>query len=135
TIIGIEGTGKVDVLGPVRITARLHRDTGELTADVGFNAIPVSSALTQRLAAVSPALADHLRQLEGTARLQGTVAVHPGATPPLTFDVTCRLCNGSFNHACLPQPIEEIDAEFHLTNSPPSATATSGALGVLRVPE
>jgi hypothetical protein len=129
TIITVEGTGRIDVLGPVRLSARVRRDTGDTTAELALSAIPIGQTVVQRLTAICPELATQLRQLQGTGRIQATLTRRPGAACPVTFDATCQLKNASFNHARLMTPLEGIDAELRITNTPmpaaPAGTSSS----------
>jgi hypothetical protein len=106
----IEGNGQTDVAGPVRIRAALQRASNAATASVEFPAIPFGPPLVERLHALCPDLAAHLRSLKGTVRLSALLAHNPDSSQPLHHDVTCSLTGGAWSHARLPVPLEQIEA-------------------------
>src|SRR5262249_14506534 len=61
----VEGTGRTDIAGPVRFSAHIQRASGAGSASVELPGVPVGPALIQRLAALQPEAATHLRQLAG----------------------------------------------------------------------
>jgi hypothetical protein len=116
-IITVEGTGLADVVGTVRLNARLHRPTGAASLSLELPEVAVCPALVERLAGFCPDAAAHLRQLRGgTARVQALLAHQPGAARPWTYDVTCCLTGAAFSHARLPLPLEQLDASLHCVN-------------------
>ncbi len=117
----VEGAGKVDVLGPVRITGRLRRDTGEANFDVQLASVPVGPVLVERLKALCPDTAAHLRGFRAEGAVRATIAYRPANNPALTFDVAVKLHHGELSHARLPLPLEELEAELHLVNAPAAA--------------
>jgi hypothetical protein len=112
----VEGEGRTDVAGPVKVHARVVRATGEVVATAEAAAVPVGPDLVQRLAAVLPDCAKHLRYLRGAGAVTAVIAYRPGAEPALSYDVTCRLTGGEFSHAALPLALEQIDATARCTN-------------------
>ena len=114
--VTVEGTGQTDVAGPVKFSARVHRATGHLVAEIEALAVPVGPALVQRLAVFCPETAAHLRMLKGAAKLQAALAYSPGAASPLSYDVRCQLSGGEWAHARLPQPLEGIEASLRCVN-------------------
>jgi hypothetical protein len=127
--VTIEGTGQTDVLGTVHFRARFHRATLALSGSVELNQVPVAPPLIHRLASYCPTAAAHLRQLSGTGEVHALLAHQPGAVEPWTYDVACRLSGGEWRHACLPVPLEKVEASLHCKNGQvPEArlTAQSG---------
>jgi hypothetical protein len=112
----LEGSGQTDVVGPVRWTGQIHRPTQTALINLELPEIPIEPALVQRLAAICPEQAVHLRQLRGTATLEATVARQPGASQPLAYDLTLKLKDGSFSHARLPLPVDQIEATIKVIN-------------------
>ncbi len=104
----IEGNGQTDAAGAVRIHARFHRPTDAASALLELPHVPVGAALTQRLAGLCPDFARHLRALNGTAKIQTTLAYRPDAVEPWSYDVNCELTNGEWHHECLPAPLSHI---------------------------
>lgn len=105
-----EGTGVSDVLGPVHLRGVRARDTEELHVSVSLPSIPIGGPLVERLAAYSPELGVHARQLEGVGVLNGELGYHPGSESPLKHNLTFRLSRGKFNHARIPVPLHNIEA-------------------------
>jgi hypothetical protein len=129
-MLTLDGSAQTDVAGPLRCTARLHRPTGTALAAFELPEAPVGPALVERVAAICPEAAVHLRQLRGTASVEGRLARQPGATYPLAYDVSLKLRNGSFSHARLPLTLEGIEASLQVVNGHvPTAhlTARSGS--------
>jgi hypothetical protein len=112
----IEGAGQSDEVGLVRIQARLHRPTDAASASLELPEIPVGPALVQRLASVCPDTAAHLRQLQGTGKIEATFVHRPGAVQPWTYDLRCYLTGGRCYHASLPETLEQIEASLHCVN-------------------
>jgi hypothetical protein len=107
----VEGTGRTDVAGPVKISATLPRDTYAGHVHVQLTAVPVGPDLVQRLAGPCPELADHLRQLSGTATLDADLTYQPDGERPLHYDLTARLHDGTLAHARLPLPLTQLEVE------------------------
>jgi hypothetical protein len=112
----LDGNGRSDVLGPVRIRGRLQRASGASLLTLDLPQVSVGPPLVQRLAAVWPDVAVHLRQLQATAGIQATIAYQPDTTQPLAYDITCKVRDGSFSHARLPVPLEQASATVRLLN-------------------
>lgn len=114
-VLVIEGTGHSD-LGPVRVRARLQRDTFAVTASVEAGAVPVGPPLVQRLAGYCPELAAHARQLEGVGRVQAELAYHPESAQRWEVNVNAGLSRGKLVHARLPMPLEQLEASCRYDN-------------------
>lgn len=130
TTLCLEGTGQTDVAGPIRIQARFHRPSGAASAVIDVPDVPVRPALLQRLSALRPDCAAHLRPLRGSGKIQATLLYCPDAVEPFRYEVRCRLTRGEWRHERLPLPLEEIDASLRCVNGRvPEArlTARSGA--------
>ncbi len=116
TVLVVEGAGRTDVAGPVKLSGRVHRVTGAGSATVELPNIPVGPALVQRLSALHPQVAVHLRQLAARGALRAEVSFNPAATPRVNYDVTASLSGGTFSHARLPLPLEQLDASVRCVN-------------------
>ncbi len=112
----VEGSGRTDVAGPVKLSARFQRRTDGGTATLDVPAISVGPALVQRLAAVRPEVAGHLRQLAGRGAVRASLTYQPGGSPQLGYDVTATLSGGSFSHDRLPLPLEQLEASVRFVN-------------------
>jgi hypothetical protein len=112
----LDGSGRSDVLGPVHIRGRLQRASGAALVSLDLPEVSVGPVLVQRLAALWPDVAVHLRHLQATAGIQATIGYQPGSTQPLAYDVTCKVRDGSFSHARLPVPLEQASATVRLLN-------------------
>jgi hypothetical protein len=106
----IEGAGRTDIAGPVKVSARFQRATGAGSATFEMPGIPVGPALIQRLSAVQPEVATHLRQLTGRGAVRVALAFRPGSLPAVSYDITGSLSKGTFSHARLPLQLEEVEA-------------------------
>jgi hypothetical protein len=126
----LEGTGRGDVLGPVRIRGRLQRASGAALLELDIPEIGVGPALVERLAAAWPNVAVHLRQFQATAGIQATIGYQPGSSQPLAYDVTGKLHAGSFSHARLPVALEQVAGTVRLLNGQiPLVRLTARAAG------
>jgi len=134
-IIQIEGSGQIDVLGPVQVRARLERASGAAQITLSLPAIPVGPALIERLAGLQAQAAAHLRNLHGLGQVQAQGVYQPGTAEPCTIDLTCQLHGGEFSHARLPMTLQQIEASFHCIHSLAAHTSTgTPAAAALRVP-
>jgi hypothetical protein len=133
TLLTIDGAGRTDVAGPLRFNARVHRPTDTALATFELPDAPVGPALVERLAAVCPEAAVHLRQLRGTASLQGTLARQPGSSYPLAYDVTLKLRDGSFSHARLPLSLEGIEGSLQVINGHVPVARVTARSGSARI--
>ena len=93
-----EGSGTIDVAGPVHLNGQIQRATGELTLDLDAPAIPVGPALVERLAAVAPKRQRMCGTLRGEGHIKAAVALHPGRPQPLSYDATVTLTKAEFSH-------------------------------------
>jgi hypothetical protein len=112
----LEGEGQTDVVGAVQLHARFHRATTAASASVELPEVPVGPPLVQRLAGCCPELAAHLRRFQATGKLHATFVHRPGATQPWSYDVHCQLRHGEWCHACLPTPLQQIEASLRCVN-------------------
>jgi hypothetical protein len=115
-ILQIEGTGKTDVLGPVKVHARLRRDNGAGQVDLELPDIPIDSALAQRLSAFAPTAATHLRHLDARGKIEAHLTHIPESPNPLAYEIHAHLHDGHCTHTCLPGTLEAIDADAHYVN-------------------
>jgi hypothetical protein len=115
-VVTIDGTGRSDVAGPVHFNGVAQRSTGDFTATLKADDIPIGPELVQRIAAFYPEASAQVQQLRGVGKIQASVAYHPASSQPLTYDVTGRLLNGELNNARLPLPLQKIDAFVHCVN-------------------
>jgi hypothetical protein len=112
----IEGAGRTDIAGPVKINARILRANAAGSASVELPAIPVGPALVQRLASVQPEVANHLRQLTGQGVVRAAFTFSPGGSPGVAYDVTAALKDGTFSHPRLPVHLEQVQTSVHCVN-------------------
>lgn len=112
----IDGAGRTDVAGPIKFSAKVHRVTGASSATVELAGVPVGPALIQRLSALQPQAAAHLRQLTARGAVRTVVSFDPAATPSVNYDITASLSGGAFSHARLPMPLEQLEAFVHCVN-------------------
>ena len=127
--ITFEGSGTIDVAGPVHLNGQIQRATGELTLDLDAPAIPVGPALMERLAAVAPEMAVHVRTQRGEGHIKAAIAHHPGRPQPFSYDATVTLTKAEFSHPRLAWALHDGEATAHVVNgSIPLAhvTARSG---------
>src|SRR5579884_1700174 len=133
TTLTVEATGQTDVLGPLRLTARLDRGSGAVTAAVELPAVRVDAPLVDRLALLSPELAGHLRRLTGNAVVKAAFVYRPGGERPLHYEVDVRLADGTFAHDKLPLTLGGLTFAARCVDGVvPSASLTAGA-GPVRV--
>jgi hypothetical protein len=121
-MISIDGGGRADVLGPVRISARLRRDTGAGNFQVELASIPIGPALVQRFAAICPDAAAHLRGLRADGEARATISYRPEVTPSVRFDVSVKLRKGELTHARLPLPLEDLEGDLRFVNAATTTT-------------
>jgi hypothetical protein len=114
TTLVLDGSGRSDVIGPMRIRARVHRATGAALVNLDLPEVAFGPLLVQRLASIWPDAAVHLRQLQATASIQAAITYQPGAAQPLAYDVTCRVRDASFSHAHLAAPLEQASGTVRL---------------------
>jgi hypothetical protein len=109
----IEGSGRSDLVGPVRLRGSWQRPGGELTLSVRAARVPVGPPLLRRLRTICPETAEHLRHLEAEAAFEGEFAYRPGSARPWQHDLRCRLSGGKFRHKALPLRLEQLEAALH----------------------
>jgi hypothetical protein len=112
----VEGGGVTDAAGPVRLSGKIQRASGDLTFDLDAPAIPVGPALVQRLAAVAPDAAAHVQNLRGEGRVKATVTRRPAAPRPFGYDATLTLTRGEFSHARVPWALHDVEATARVVN-------------------
>jgi hypothetical protein len=132
-VLTVEGSGRCDVAGAVRFSARIQRGDGATTASVEAPAVAVGPPLVQRLAGPWPELARHLLCLRGTGRVKATLAYTPLSARPLTYDVVGQLTGGEFSHARLPFPVDHLEASVHVVNGQAPRAHVSGRAGDARL--
>ncbi len=131
--LNLEGGGRSDVAGPVHFSVRLHRESNAASVRLELPGVPLGPALVQRLSAVVPEAAVHLRQLEATGKIGAQLAYLPGASQPWAYDVTAEVKDGSFRHARLPLPLEEARGSLHLVNGQVPFARLEGRCGPGRI--
>jgi hypothetical protein len=105
----IEGAGRCDLTGPVRLSGTWQRVSTDFACALQALAVPVGPALVQRFAAYRPEAAEHVRELEGSGRLQADFARHPGKDTSWSHDVRWQLTQGKFRHPNLPLPLDHLE--------------------------
>ena len=131
----IEGTGEVDIFGPVRLRGTITRATNAVHLEIDHPDISVNEELWRRVELLFPASTSHLRHLSGKAEafikldLPGD-GPSSGGAPKSAHQVTFRFHKGRYHHPRFPLPVDDIEAEATLIDGViPSAraTASSGA--------
>jgi hypothetical protein len=107
----LEGSGEVDVLGPIRFRATIQRATFATRVHFDLPEIPLGPVLLERLAGFCPELMSHLRQLQGKGSVQVDLTHDPNAPQPLHHEIEVKLRQGSWGHPQLPHTFEQIEAE------------------------
>jgi hypothetical protein len=133
TTVNIDGRGKSALAGDVEIHGVWNRISRELNLSAQIQGVPVAPNLVQRLAGLCPAGRLAGLHVEGKADVKADIAYAPESTPPLTFDIRCRLAGGKLRHPRLPFPLDDIDATLRYTNGQlqlSSLRARSGAAEV-----
>ena len=134
-IITIEGTGEVDIFGPIRLRGTLNRATNAAHLEIDQPDISVNEELWRRVGLLFPASTSQLRHLVGKAEayvildLPGDVPSSAPA-PKAGHQVTFRFHKGQYHHPRFPLPVDDIEIEATLIDGViPSAhaTASSGA--------
>jgi hypothetical protein len=126
----VEGAGRSDVLGPVKLSARFQRATGEGSATIELSLIPVGPALIQRMSFIQPEVAVQLHNLEGRGALRAALTFRPGTSQPVSYDINGSLSKGTFSHSRLPLQLENVEASVHAVNgSVPLAQMTANFSG------
>ena len=134
-ILTIEGTGEVDVFGPVRLRGTITRATSAVHLEIDHPDISVNEELWRRVELLFPASTSHLRHLSGKAEAFVKLDL-PGNTPSSNgppkagHQITFRLHKGRYHHPRFPLPVDDIEVEATVIDGViPSAhaTASSGA--------
>jgi hypothetical protein len=114
--VNFDVSAKSDMAGAIHARGSWLRAEGAINVLLEIAGIPIGPPLVQRLASYCPGVTPHIRQLEGTGKIQATVAYDPHSTRPLNYDLTASLSKGSFHHAQLPTPLEGIEASVLCVN-------------------
>lgn len=123
-----EGSGQIDVLGPVRFKASVPRATLAARIEIELPAIPVNSDLLGRVANVCPDLGLHLAKLTGVGSVQVKLQLPEDPSKPITHDVTVQLNQGHCTHPMLPRALDQMQLTARLVNGVvPEATMTAAS--------
>jgi hypothetical protein len=128
-----EGTGTVDVLGPVRFRASVPRATLAAAVELELPSIPVSADLMRRVAALCADAGTQLARLTGLADLRVKLQLPDRPGNPVAYDATLHLTQGKYEHDLLPRPLERLSLTARLLNGViPEAklTASSGPTNI-----
>lgn len=131
--VRFEGTGTSDAVKTVRVHGQWQRLSGETRVTIEADGIPVGPALAQRCSACCPDLTAHLRQLEGTGKLEGELLYRPEASEPWTHDFRFHLNQGRFQHARLPVPLEQLRGFVHTVNGRVETGQLTARAGVTEI--
>jgi hypothetical protein len=130
----IEGAGRSDLTGPVRLSGSWQRISADFTCALQALAVPVGPPLVQRLAAYQPQLAEHVRQLEGTGRLLADFAHHPDRKEqPWSHDCRWQLTQGKFRHPDLPLPLDQVEMALRCLDGLVTVDRLTACAGPARV--
>ncbi len=105
----IEGGGRSDVLGAVRIKATMPRDGGAVSARVELPDIPVGPALIGRLALAVPEAGRHLDKFTARAAAHVELSYDPARAGPFACAAAINLVGGTLEHPALPGKLEGIN--------------------------
>lgn len=111
-----EGTALSETAGPLQVSGRWQRETGDTVATIDAPKIPVGPAIVQRLASYCPEVAEHARQLSGTVKLKADLSYRAAATPSLSHDVRLQISQGKLRHHYLPIPLEYLEGSLRMVN-------------------
>ncbi|HEV3117303.1 MAG TPA: hypothetical protein VGY58_09635, partial [Gemmataceae bacterium] len=114
--LNIELSGQTDVAGPLHASLKFDRASGATTGAIDLPGIALADPLIQRVAALAPDLANHLRFLKGNGALHTTLDYDPAVAPPLRYDATLEVSDGQVTHARLPLSLEGAAATVHVVN-------------------
>jgi hypothetical protein len=128
----VEGTGRSDVLGPVKLRATVGRATLAAQLRLECPAIPVGPDLLARLGRYSPRTLEHLGALKGTAAVEASIHLPQGAGP-CRYEVDARLMGGECRHPLLPAPLKQVHVEAHLSDGTVGHARLRAACGEGRV--
>jgi hypothetical protein len=107
----LEGSGEVDVLGPIRFRATIQRADYSTRVHIDLPEVPVGPTLLARLPGFCPDLATHLQQLQGQGSLGIDLVYDPASARPFHHEITVKFRQGSWGHPRLPHTLEQIEAE------------------------
>src|SRR5262245_17522871 len=128
TTLQFEGSGRSDILGPVRFRASVPRETLAAAVEVELPTVHVNAGLMKRLGGLCPNLGTHLGQLTGLVRVQAKLQVPDVPSKKLAHDITVQLKQGRCSHPLLPRPLERIDFSARLIDGViPEATLTAAS--------
>jgi hypothetical protein len=127
-------SGETDVLGPIRISASVSRETLASGVQLDLPAVAIGQELLRRAVAVCPKMAC-LNQLSGLAEVHAKLQSYDEATgkPPFSYDVSARLKQGRCQHPLLPDVLEEIDFAGHCADGMVSEAELSARSGPARL--
>ncbi len=123
-------SGETDVLGPVRITASVSRETLASGVQLDLAAVAIGPDLMRRAVTVCPEMGC-LNQLSGTAEIHARLQVYDdqAGRPPFSYDVSARLRQGRCKHPLLPDALEDIDFKGHCADGRVSEAELSARSG------
>ncbi len=122
----VEGTGRADVVGLVKISATVPRATLAARITLSLPEVPVGPDLIERLAGPCPELAAHLRQLRGTGRVEARLDCNPEDQRPFHYAINAKLTDGELDHARLPSPLTKLTVEAKCVDGAvPTATLSA----------
>jgi hypothetical protein len=110
SVLTFNGKGVADLVDTVQVEGTLSRLSQDFTASIQLPRFPVNGALVQRLSKFCPEAAVHARELNGSGALRAEIRYHPESKPAWRHDVRGELTRGSFRHARLPFPLEDLQA-------------------------
>ena len=124
----IEGTGVVDITGPVRLRATVTRATMAVHLEIDQPDISVDAELWRRVGMLFPAATAHLRHLTGKAEAYVKVDLPGESKTKAGHQVTFRLHEGHYHHPRLPLAVDDIEVEATLIDGAiPTAHATASS--------
>ncbi|HEY8503385.1 MAG TPA: hypothetical protein VIL46_02305, partial [Gemmataceae bacterium] len=106
-----------DLLGPLTVSGRANRSSGEARAELTLSGFRIGAALLERLKAYAPRLAALRGRAEGDASLRLGLAYRPGAEPPVQYQAHLHVTGGRLEApGQLPLPLEEVELKAFCQN-------------------
>ncbi len=122
--------GKSELVGDLNIAkGTWWRNSGALAIRLEAPTIPIKAPLIHTLAAYLPKLAEHARQLEGTAKVWSEVGYEPASAQAWSHKVTCQLRDGKLAHPLIPLPLHQVEASVHCRDGELVLEKLKGLLG------
>jgi hypothetical protein len=111
-----EGSAQADVAGAIHFKGARDRPSEQTTLTVRAPHVPVDPALIERVSAYYPQVAVHTRELRGNLAIDADLGYYPSSATDFRYEVRAHLTQGSFSHAQLPLPLQQLEATLQCVN-------------------